>query len=131
MTNGMPTRVAEIDEPDVTVDLAAGQYLSYRVEVRGGTPLFNFVSQKKELTASDITGHPQQVYQWPWGQDAADVGDNRERHGVGFFFTHAVEYKLKVDLRDANGNIIKPLKLVSYQSQDPNARYTEDLVVRT
>ena len=119
-----------------------GQYLYFKLTVRGGTPIFNFLRDNLRLIREEsFSGHPKQVYQWTLGRKTTPTDPDEEMltvntenddhmYLVGMNFANTVEYTLLVEHRDAEDNVIRVLKDMDFESNNSLDFFRELLEVR-
>lgn len=116
----------------VKVRVSQGEYLYFRLTVKGAEAIFTFACKHKaRLSEHQFPGHPKQVYEWTWskGQDESD--QQMDMYALGMSFMTAVRYTLSVEHRDVNDAMIDLLKDIDYESNHPTDSYTETLRVLT
>jgi len=116
----------------VKVRVSQGEYLYFRLTVKGAEGIFTFACKHKaRLSEHQFAGHPKQVYEWTWskGQDESDL--KMDMYALGMSFMTAIRYTLLVEHRDANDAMIDLLKDIDYESDHPTDNYTETLRVLT
>jgi hypothetical protein len=130
-----------VREHDVAalVKLSEGEYIHYQLTVEGAEPIFTFAcTHSDRLSADDFDGHPKQVYEWTWGRseslddlpnEPTDSAD--DTYVVSMAFITAIKYTLVAEKRDANDDVMRTLKDIDYESQDPEDSFTETLRVFT
>lgn len=122
----------------VFVDVSGGEYLLYRVTVRGSQPVFTLVDSKtnKLLLSNKDTPKstsPKQVYErhWPLPADPIMVNSN---HPMGMNFLAAIQYDYVVEHRRAKGNkdqLVETLIDITYKSTGPEDWFFQGLSVVT
>lgn len=117
------------DSGVVSVNLNKGEYLSFRLEVKGARPVFSYISETKQRKASDFTGHPMAVYEWTWGRKKNERGDGEDEQVTRVSFAAAVKYILKIDHCRSDGTVIQTVKHIEVKSQNPRDHHTEFLLV--
>ncbi len=123
-------RTARQQLGSVQVNRTAGEYLSYKLTVEGATPIFSFACEHRSLRSEkDFPGHPMREYEWLWGKDDADSDADDDVYVVGMSFLTATKYTLRVEHRRDDDSVIKLLKDIDYESQDPNDNFKETLRV--
>lgn len=116
------------DRVSTSVNLTGGEFLSYKVSVQGPVPDFTFsCSHRSRFSASELPGHPKDVYEWDWKQDDKD-GDDDE-YGLLMSFTGATKYTLVVQVRSSSGAVRKTVKDVDYESSEPKDSFLASLLV--
>jgi hypothetical protein len=130
-----------VREHDVAalIKLSVGEYIHYQLTVQGAEPIFTFAcTHSDRLSADNFDGHPKQVYEWTWGRsgslddlpnEPADSDD--DTYVVSMSFITAIKYTLVAEKRDANDDVMRTLKDIDYESQDPEDSFTEILRVFT
>ncbi len=122
-----------------TVKLSEGEYIHYTLTVQGAEPIFTFACEHNDrLSEHDFAGHPKQVYEWTWGRSTSldDIPNESEDasddvYVVTMAFVTAIKYTLLAEKCDANDQVIRTLKDIDYESQDPTDTFTESLRVLT
>ncbi|HKG20457.1 MAG TPA: hypothetical protein VKC34_01045 [Blastocatellia bacterium] len=129
-------RTARADENAVEVNATAGEHLSFDLTVKGATAIFTFACMhKSHLQASSFPGFPAiDKFTWDWGKKPADFQHTsvllaEDEYLVRMSFLPAIKYTLVVEQRDKDGNTLKVLKDIDYESQDPTDRFGELLTV--
>jgi hypothetical protein len=119
------------DKIGVGVDLGAGQYLFYRLTVKGAEPFFAWACEHDtRLTAGDFEGHPMRVYEWTWCRGgASDKDADDDVYSVEMRFTAATKYTLFVEVRDVNNASVKTVKDLDFESQAPQDFFVSTLRV--
>lgn len=115
------------------VRVSDGEYLNFKLTAQGGIPIFTFACAHRPLLSATPTGPQQQVYEWAWCRNNPEDSDNRaDRLVVSMAFTAAVKYTLVVEHRRRDDSLVKKLKDIDYESQDPLDDFTEgfDVTVR-
>jgi hypothetical protein len=121
------------------VKLSVGEYIHYKLTVQGAEPIFTFACKHKaRLSENEFAGHPKQVYEWTWSRAASlgqlpnEINDaSDDMYVVTLAFITAIKYTLKVEQRNSSDGVIRTLKDIDYESQDPQDTFTEILRVFT
>ena len=116
----------------VKVRVSQGEYLFFRLTVKGAEPIFTFACKHKaRLSEHQFAGHPKKVYEWTWskGQNESDLP--MDMYAVGMSFITAIRYTLLVEHRDQNDGLIDLLKDIDYESTHSADNFTETLRVLT
>jgi len=118
----------------VFLDVTGGEHLTYKVTVRGATPIFTLVdSQTKRLLMSNKDSpsetSPSVVYERKWPLPA-DQTLQVTSHTVGFHFLAAISYKYEVERQRADGTS-DVIMDITYSSTSPEDWYFQDLQVTT
>jgi hypothetical protein len=118
----------------VFLDVTNGEHLTYRVTVRGATPVFTLVdSQTKKLLMSNkdnpIAAMPSVIYQRKWPLPV-DQTLQVTSHTMGFHFLAAISYRYEVERQFENGTS-EVLMDITYSSQSPEDWYFQDFDVTT
>jgi hypothetical protein len=121
------------------VSLSNQEYLFYKLTVKGADPIFTFACiHRARLSEHQFPGHPKQVYEWTWSRptslpnvpnETTDAPD--DMYGVAMSFIAAIKYTLLVEQRDRNDQVVRVLKDIDYESNDPHDNFTESLRVFT
>lgn len=121
-----------------TVRVGAGEYLAYKLTVKGATPIFVFAcTHNTRLSQGQFPGHPKQVYEWTWcrptagpagSPDVQSDGDD-DTYEVVMHFAAAVKYTLFVEQRDQNNARLRVIKDIDFESQGPEDKFPEGLDV--
>jgi len=121
------------------VNLTNKEYLSYKLTVQGADPIFTFAcTHGARLSEHQFAGHPKKVYEWTWCRptalaavpnESSDAPD--DMYGVAMSFLAAVKYTLLVEQRDQTDQLVRTLKDIDYESQDPHDNFTESLRIFT
>jgi len=116
----------------VFLDVTSGEHLTYKVTVRGATPVFTLVdSQTKKLLMSNkdqpIQTMPSVIYQRRWPLPA-DQTLEVTSHTMGFHFLAAISYRYEVARQFEDGTS-EVLMDITYTSQAPEDWYFQDLDV--
>jgi hypothetical protein len=118
----------------VFLDVTNGEHLTYKVTVRGATPIFTLVdSQTKKLLMSSkdnpIATVPSVIYQRKWPLPA-DQTLQVTSHTMGFHFLAAISYRYEVERQFEDGTS-EVLIDITYTSQAPEDWYFQDFDVTT
>ncbi len=118
----------------VFLDVTNGEHLTYRVTVRGATPVFTLVdSQTKKLLMSNkdtpVANNPSVIYERKWPLPA-DQTIQVTSHTMGFHFLAAISYRYEVERQFGDGTA-EVLIDITYSSQAPEDWYFQDLDVTT
>ncbi len=116
----------------VFLDVSNGEHLTYKVTVRGATPVFTLVdSQTKKLLMSHkdkpIATTPSVIYQRKWPLPA-DQTLQVTSHTMGFHFLAAISYRYEVERQFEDGTS-EVLMDITYSSQSPEDWYFQDFDV--
>lgn|GEM_PF-1775219 len=122
----------------VFVDVSGGEYLLYRMTVRGSQPVFTLVDSKTDkllLSNKDTpkSKSPKQVYERRWPQPADPVVVNTS-HTMGMNFLAAVQYDYVVEhhrVKGSNDQIVETLIDITYKSTGPEDWFFQRLGVLT
>jgi hypothetical protein len=118
------------------INLSVGEYLYYKLTVSGASPIFTFACKHHaRLSEHQFAGHPKETYEWTWCRPtagAAGVPDEKsdaadDMYGVAMSFIAAIKYTLLVEHRGKDDSLIRKLKDIDYESQDPHDNFTESL----
>ncbi len=116
----------------VKVKVSQGEYLYFKLTVKGAEPIFTFACKHKaRLSEHEIPGHPKKVYEWNWSKGQDDSDQPMDMYALGMSFITAVRYTLLVEHRDKNDVLIDLLKDIDYESSHSADNYTETLRVLT
>ena len=120
------------DEIITTVSLSAGEFLAYKLTVEGGHPVFAYSCKHKLRHSEKDLGGIKQVYEWTWckGSPAESDGDD-DTYVVAMSFIAAVKYTLLVTQHRPDGSLIKTLKDIDLESDQPTDNFTSSLGVFT
>jgi hypothetical protein len=118
----------------VFVDVSAGEFLLYRVTVRGVRPIFTLVDSEVNvllLSSKDapVTNSPL-VYErkWPLPVDSREAVTN---HTLGMnFFAAPITYTYVVEHHLANGSVVL-VDDIDFDSQTPDDWFFQGLSVAT
>lgn len=100
---------------NVTVDQSKGEFLQFRIDAKGATPTFTFLSRHGTFfAASTFPGHPQSTYRRRFPLAADVVGAATAIYSLTFGFLGATAYTLLVERRDATGAVLKTIKDIDY-----------------
>jgi len=118
----------------VFLDATAGEYLLYKVTVRGAKPVFTLVdSQTNKLLLSNkdspATTSPNVIYERRFPRPS-DQTLQATSHTMGFHFLAAISYRYEVERQLANGTS-EVLMDISYSSTAPEDWYFQDWQVTT
>jgi hypothetical protein len=126
--------VVSIESVAVFLDVSGGERLTYRVTVRGATPIFTLVdSQTKKLLMSNNDSPsqttPAVIYErnWPLPEDQKLEVTS---HTMGFQFLAAISYKYEVLRQRADGTS-EVIMDITYSSTSPTDSFFQDLQVTT
>jgi hypothetical protein len=123
------------DDVAAQIDITAGEFLFYRLTAKGAEPIFTFgCKHRVRFSEHQFAGHPKATYEWTWNRplpgssipnESNDAPD--DMYGVAMSFIATIQYTLLVEHRDRNNNLIRVVKDVDYESQDPTDNFTESL----
>jgi hypothetical protein len=118
------------------INAANGEFLSFNLKVKGAKAIFTFACMhKSHLTESSFPGYPHiDEFEWTWGKNLGELhhkqqGLTDDEYIVRMSFVPAVKYTLVVNHCAQNGDTIRVLKDIDYESQDPNDRFGELLTI--
>jgi hypothetical protein len=120
------------ETPGVDVDVTGGEFLLYRITVRGSIPIFDLEDSRvnKTLLSQDdepISEDPL-VYERKWprlGETVATVSG----HTLGMSFLLAIQYTYVVEHHHRDGSLIATLIDIDYISSQPEDRFFQRLGV--
>jgi hypothetical protein len=119
-------RTARVSFLNVFVDRSSGEYLRFRIEAKGATPTFTFLSRHGVFfSASDFSGHPKSTYQRKFPQASENLVAKKAAYSLTFGFLGATSYTLVVELRDANDAVIKTIKDIDYVRDNQTDVFSE------
>jgi hypothetical protein len=117
------TRTARVNTGSVT--LKGDELLVYSVTVKGANPAFGFACRHLALhSAEDFEGHPRAKYEWDYSPDR-----DRDRLMLLLSFVGAVRYTVRIDHISQAGALLKTVRDVDYESQDPEDTAEDNLSV--
>lgn len=124
-------RTVRVYKGAVIVRFSEGEFLSYKLTVKGAEPIFTFACMHRALLSEhQFEGHPKQVYEWNWGRNPdQEIDAEDDMYGVAMTFITAIKYTLLVEQRRQDGSVVKVLKDIDYESQAPEDNFTEPLEV--
>src|SRR5947209_9420708 len=120
-------------ETATLIRLSEGEFLAYKLTVQGAEPIFTFACKHKiRRSEHQFEGHPKQVYEWTWckGSPAESDGDD-DTYVVAMSFIAAVKYTLLVTQHRPDGSLIKTLKDIDLERDQPTDNFTSSLGVFT
>jgi hypothetical protein len=129
-----------IDDVAAVINLTAGEYLHYKLTVKGAVPIFTFSCKHEPLLSEhEFAGHPKQVYEWTWCKPTAGdpgVPDTKsdaadDMLGIPMSFITAIKYTVLVEHKDRSNASIRTLKDFDCESQDPHDNFTSSLRIFT
>lgn len=125
------TRTIRVRKGAVIVRFTQGEFLAFKLTVKGAEPIFTFACMHRALLSEhQFNGHPKQEYEWEWGHNpSTEIDAEDDMYGVAMSFITAIKYTLFVEHRAQNGSVIKVLKDIDYESQAPVDNFTETLEV--
>ena len=126
----------------ITVAGSGGNFLRFEVRAAGAVPLFAFASvdtagaQHNLNDATQFPGHPLPTYTWrlrPRGAHnapPADVvaTDVREEYGLALAWSGVTTYDIKTEEINGAGAVVRTVKDMTLQSNDPTAAF--DIVLK-
>lgn len=120
-----------VENVGVEVSLDEGQYLFYRLTVKGALPLFAWSCEHVDrLVGGDFDGHPKKVYEWTWCRgNTGDSDSDDDVYSLSMRFTSATKYTLLVQLRGSDDEMIATVKDLDFESQAPQDSFTSTLRV--
>ena len=117
------TRTARVTKGSVT--LTGDELLVYTVTVRGANPAFGVACRHRALhSAEDFEGHPRAKYEWDYIPDR-----DRDLLKLLLLFVGAVKYTVRIDHISQAGALIRTVRDVDYESQDPQDTAEDNLSV--
>lgn len=112
----------------VKVRVSQGEYLFFRLTVKGAEPIFTFACQHKaRVSEHEFPGHPKKVYEWTWSKNGDESDLKNDVYAITMSFITAIRYTLVVEHRNADDTLIDLLKDIDYESTNPTDNYTETL----
>jgi len=123
------TRTVRVHKGAVIVRFSQGEFLAFKLTVKGAEPIFTFACMHRALLSEHVfEGHPKQVYEWEWGHNpGTEIDAEDDMYGVAMSFITAIKYTLLVEHRAQDGAVIKVLKDIDYASQATGDNFTEIL----
>ncbi|HKS42805.1 MAG TPA: hypothetical protein VJX74_19490 [Blastocatellia bacterium] len=126
------TRTVHKSSGIVIVDQTQGQFLTFKLSVKGAQAVFTFACKHRPLLSEiNFPGHPLATYEWEWLKQLSDFDAHDDQYGVRMSFVPAIKYTLVVDHCDATGTVIERLKQIDYESADSQDKFEEPLRVFT
>jgi hypothetical protein len=114
------------------VNTTGGEYLYFKVTVKGAEPIFTFACKHRaRRSAQQFSGHPKGEYEWTWSHNNNESDAADDMYVVGMLFITAIKYTLLVEHRSQDDQLINKLKDIDYESQEPSDSFTEALRVFT
>ncbi|HEV7474398.1 MAG TPA: hypothetical protein VGN90_10140 [Pyrinomonadaceae bacterium] len=117
------------------VDVNEGQHLHYFITVVGSKPLFSLVCEHKKVHFDAVSlGKARQNYEVEWQRDSADApGQDGDTYTFGMSFGGADQYTLRVELHDANHELVDDGVIVDadYFGNPVTFLCNESFVIRT
>lgn len=112
----------------VRVRVSQGEYLFFRMTVKGAEPIFTFACQHKaRISEHEFSGHPKKVYEWTWSKNGDDSDLKNDVYAITMSFITTLRYTLVVEHRDSSDALIDLLKDIDYESNHPTDNFTETL----
>jgi hypothetical protein len=119
-------RNARISFLRVTIGQSAGEYLRFRIDARGATPTFNFLSRHGLFfSASDFSGHPKATYVRKFPLASDQLGAKTAIYSLTFGFLGATAYTLLAEVRNASNQLVRVIKDIEYQRDDQTDLFPE------
>ena len=126
------TRTVRKSSAVVIIDQTQGEYLEFKLSVRGAKAIFTFACKHRAIRSeNEFPGHPLETYEWQWLKQLSDFDAHDDQYGVRMSFVPAIEYTLVVDYCNSEGTVIERLKDIDYKSTDPEDKFQEPLRVFT
>lgn len=128
------TRTVRTYEPAVAIKFKEGEFLRFKLTVRGAEAIFAFACKHTErLSQASFSDHPTRIYQWDLGVDMEQEPDTtkKDTYALGMLFTAVApgRYTLEVTHLSRDEQLVEQLIDVDYASTDPTDKYTEVLGV--
>lgn len=118
-------RSARVDLLAAKLDVGAGEYLTFRLDAQGATPLFACTTAEGTVIADSLHGPP---YSWRWPPtDASSAKGSTLTTAVHFIA--AKEYKLVVTQHHRGGAVLKTLKDLTVSSDRSSDSFFDLLTV--
>jgi hypothetical protein len=108
-----------------SVTLKGDELLVYTVTVRGANAAFGFACRHRALhSAEDFEGHPRAKYEWDYLPDR-----DKDLVKLLLTFVGAVTYTVRIDHISQAGALLRTVRDVDYESQDPEDTAEDNLSV--
>ena len=101
-------------------DLRNGEYLLYKLKVRGAKGIFSVVDEKgRVLMKNNDYADPEQEYLSKWPKTPADIPtENDIIYTLAVSFATATKYSYVVELVQENGSFSKTIKNIDLESEN-------------